>query len=82
MSSANKLNVLLLLTALLTLGVIVTAASAVRFAFFKGPVDPNYQIIQCGGAAGVVHKCIRIEPTAGEINDSATGASYRVIYGH
>jgi hypothetical protein len=40
-----------------------------------------FDIIPCADAKGKIHKCIRIDPTAGEINDAAKGASYRVIYG-
>lgn len=40
-----------------------------------------FDIIPCADAKGKIHKCIRIDPTAGEINDPARGASYRVIYG-
>jgi hypothetical protein len=40
-----------------------------------------FDIIPCADAKGKIHKCIRIDPTAGEINDPAKGASYRVIYG-
>jgi hypothetical protein len=40
-----------------------------------------FDIIPCADAQGKIHKCIRIDPTAGEINDAAKGASYRVIYG-
>lgn len=56
----------------------------------KAPAKPKpastnssaaYEIIACGDAAGRIHKCIRIDPAAGEINDTAKGASYRVIYG-
>ncbi len=40
-----------------------------------------FDIIPCADAKGTIHKCIRIDPAAGEINDAAKGASYRVIYG-
>lgn len=42
---------------------------------------PAFDIIPCADATGKIHKCIRIDPLAGEINDPAKGASYRVIFG-
>lgn len=42
----------------------------------------EFDIIPCADAKGVVHKCIRIDPAAGEVNDTSRGASYRMIYGH
>lgn len=44
--------------------------------------SPEFDIIPCADAKGVVHKCIRIDPAAGEVNDTTRGASYRMIYGH
>jgi hypothetical protein len=41
----------------------------------------GYETISCGDAKGVTHKCIRIDPQAGELNNAQTGASYRVIFG-
>lgn len=42
----------------------------------------GFDIIACADAKGIVHKCIRIDPAAGEVNDTTRGASYRMIYGH
>lgn len=41
----------------------------------------RYEIIKCGDANGVIHRCIRIDSAAGEINNPTTGARYRVIFG-
>lgn len=49
-------------------------------AFAQGSAE--FDIIPCADAKGVVHKCIRIDPAAGEVNDTTRGASYRMIYGH
>jgi hypothetical protein len=40
----------------------------------------GYDVISCGDGKGATHKCIRVDPQAGELTN-ADGASYRVIYG-
>lgn len=79
----NKLknNILFLIFFILTCNVLLLSVSNVSSMINKVPANPGYEIIDCGDAAGKVHKCIRIDPKAGEINDPAKGASYRVIYG-
>lgn len=76
-----KQNILFLIFFCLSLNIMaLTGIHIVSFAKSM-PQGSSYEIIDCGDAAGRIHKCIRIDPKAGEINDAAKGASYRVIYG-
>lgn len=79
----NKLkqNVLFLIFFCLSANIVALTCIHI-FAFAKTiPQSTAYETIDCGDATGRIHKCIRIDPRAGEINDSSKGASYRVIYG-
>lgn len=81
MLSKFKQNILFFIFFCLSLN-IITLAGVHIVSFVKTmPQGSSYEIIDCGDAAGRVHKCIRIDTRAGEINDAAKGASYRVIYG-
>lgn len=76
-----KQNVLLLIFLALTINIFVITGAHVYPLLKSFPSAPQYEMIDCGDATGRIHKCIRIDPRAGEINDAAKGASYRVIYG-
>lgn len=77
-----KQNVLFLILLFLTCNVLLLSASSLSSLFNKNYANLGFEIIDCGDAAGKIHKCIRVDPKAGEINDPAKGASYRMIYGH
>lgn len=81
MIDSFKQNVLILIFLVLTCNVLLLSVSNVSSMIGKSSKDPGYEIIDCGDAAGKIHKCIRVDPKAGEINDPAKGASYRMIYG-
>lgn len=81
MLNSLKQNILFLIFLILTCNVLLLSVSNVSSMINKAPANPGYEIIDCGDAAGKVHKCIRVDPKAGEINDPAKGASYRMIYG-
>ena len=74
-----KRNILLIILAAMVLNAGVAFYLNVRSPSFAAE---NYQMIQCADAKGVIHKCIRVDSAAGEINNNKTGASYRVIYGY
>lgn len=76
-----KQNVLFLIFLVLTCNVLLLSASSLSAGLSRFRAQPTYEIIDCGDAAGRIHKCIRVDPKAGEINDPAKGASYRMIYG-
>lgn len=81
MIDSFKQNVLILIFLVLTCNVLLLSVSNVSSMIGKSSKDPGYEIIDCGDAAGKIHKCIRVDPKAGEINDPAKGASYSMIYG-
>ncbi|MFC6790129.1 hypothetical protein ACFQE0_11180 [Methylobacterium komagatae] len=76
-----KQNILFVIFVSLTVNIIALTGANIYSAFSSIPPRNNFEMIECGDAAGHIHKCIRIDPKAGEINDAAKGASYRVIYG-
>lgn len=76
-----KQNVLFLLFIMLTTNIVALTGINAYSSISKMPIQPSYEIIDCGDNAGHIHKCIRIDAKAGEINDPVKGASYRVIYG-
>jgi hypothetical protein len=81
MLSKFKQNILFLIFACLSINIVaLTGIHIVAFAKTM-PRESSYEVIDCGDATGRIHKCIRIDPRAGEINDAAKGASYRVIFG-
>lgn len=79
-----KQNILFFIFATLSLNIVALSGVHVMSVLRSMPKSPaqSFETIDCGDAAGRVHKCIRIDPQAGEINDANKGASYRVIYGH
>lgn len=81
MIHALKQNILFLIFVVLTANIVVLTGINVYSIYSKMAVRQEYETIDCGDAAGRIHKCIRIDPKAGEINDTAKGASYRVIFG-
>ncbi len=81
MLNSLKQNVLFLIFLVLTGNVLMLSVSNVSAFLSKSQAQPAYEIIDCGDATGKIHKCIRVDPKAGEINDPSKGASYRVIYG-
>jgi len=83
MFSALKQNVLFLLFGFLSLNILfLTAAGAYLAAVhLQKQKSPDYEIIQCADAKGLVHNCIRIDPKGGEVTNASTGANYRVIFG-
>lgn len=82
MSSIIRQNILLLILTILTLDMLIVSALGVFGIASASATDSRYDIIDCADGSGAVHKCIRVDAKAGEINNAATGASYRVIYGH
>lgn len=76
-----KQNVLFLIFLTMTANIFILTGVHVYPLIKSIPASPQYEMIDCGDATGRIHKCIRIDPRAGEINDAAKGASYRVIYG-
>jgi hypothetical protein len=81
MLHAIKQNILFLIFIILTINIVTLSGINAYSIFSKMAVRQDYETIDCGDATGKIHKCIRIDPKAGEINDTAKGASYRVIYG-
>ncbi len=81
MINSLKQNILFLIFLVLTCNVLLLSVSSVSSMVNRAPTTNSYEIIDCGDAAGKIHKCIRVDPKAGEINDPAKGASYRMIYG-
>jgi hypothetical protein len=81
MLHAIKQNILFLIFIILTINIVTLSGINAYSIFSKMAVRQDYETIDCGDANGKIHKCIRIDPKAGEINDTAKGASYRVIYG-
>lgn len=81
MLNSLRQNVLFLIFLVLTGNVLLLSVSNFSSFFSKSSNQPAYETIDCGDAAGKIHKCIRVDPKAGEINDPSKGASYRVIYG-
>lgn len=81
MLNSLKQNVLFLIFLILTGNVLLLSMSNYSSLLSKTSPTLPYEIIDCGDAAGKIHKCIRVDPKAGEINDPAKGASYRVIFG-
>ncbi len=81
MLSRLKQNMLFLIFLTLAANIFVLTGALVYPLIKSIPATPQYEMIDCGDATGRIHKCIRIDPRAGEINDAAKGASYRVIYG-
>lgn len=81
MINSFKQNVLFLIFLVLTGNVLLLSVSSVSSIINKPSKEAGYEIIDCGDAAGKIHKCIRVDPKAGEINDPSKGASYRMIYG-
>lgn len=69
---------------LVALSLNILAVSALGAMIFGKVLEPasKYDIIDCADATGSVRKCIRVDAGAGEFNDVANGANYRVIYGH
>lgn len=74
-------NALFLIFILLTLNVLAITATGAYFLFSHLSFE-KYETMDCADATGRIRKCIRIEPSAGEINDQAKNANYRVIYGY
>jgi hypothetical protein len=81
MLSKLKQNILFVLFFALVANILFLAGISGISLLKSMPSTPSFETIECGDASGRVHKCIRIDPKAGEINDPAKGASYRVIYG-
>ncbi len=81
MLHAIKQNILILIFIVLTTNIVALTGINAYSSYSKMMVRQDYETIDCGDATGKIHKCIRIDPKAGEINDTAKGASYRVIYG-
>lgn len=81
MINSFKQNVLFLIFLVLTCNVLLLSVPSFSTIFSKSSRANGFEIIDCGDAAGTIHKCIRVDPKAGEINDPAKGASYRMIYG-
>jgi len=67
---------------ILTLDLLFLSVLSGYFLIRNFSPSTPYDIIDCADSAGRVHKCIRVDPKAGEVSDPAKGASYRVIYGH
>jgi hypothetical protein len=82
MSTTFRQNVLFFILVVLTLNIAAQTTLGWLFMRSNQKVDPSYDIIDCGDGTGRVHKCIRVDPKAGEVSNAATGASYRVIFGH
>ncbi|MDQ0445188.1 hypothetical protein [Methylobacterium persicinum] len=76
-----KQNILLLIFVALTVNLLALSGAIMLWLFPKQQAQSVYNIIDCGDNSGKIHKCIRIDAKAGEINDAVRGASYRVIYG-
>jgi hypothetical protein len=81
MIHAIKQNILFLIFIVLTANIVALTGINAYSAYSKITLRQDFETIDCGDATGRIHKCIRIDPKAGEINDTAKGASYRVIYG-
>lgn len=81
MLSKLKQNVLFLIFISLSLNLFALSGVHIMSIMKAIPPSQSYETIDCGDATGRIHKCIRIDPRAGEINDASKGASYRVIYG-
>jgi hypothetical protein len=81
MLHAIKQNILFLIFIVLTLNIVALTGINAYSVISRMPLKQDFETIDCGDATGRIHKCIRIDPKAGEINDAAKGASYRVIYG-
>ena len=81
MLSKLKQNVLFLIFITTAINIFILTGAHIYPVIKSMPSTPQYEMIDCGDATGRIHKCIRIDPRAGKINDAAKGASYRVIYG-
>lgn len=81
MFASVKQNLLLLIFIGLTLNIMLLSGYSYFILSTKPLPTTGFEIIECGDGTGKIHKCIRIDAKAGEINDAAKGASYRVIYG-
>ena len=76
-----KQNLIFIFLIALSVNVLVLSSlSIVRLLERSKP--SQFDIIDCADGASRVRKCIRIDATAGEVNDATKGASYRVIYGY
>lgn len=82
MMASIKQNLFFLMFAAVTLNILGLSASAYYNIINSMPKKNDFEMIDCGDAAGRIHKCIRIDVKAGEVTDPVKGASYRVIYGH
>ncbi len=81
MLGSLKQNILFLIFICLAANIIALTGIHIASVMKAIPQAQNYEVIDCGDAQGRIHKCIRIDPKAGEINDASKGASYRVIFG-
>lgn len=77
-----KQNTLFLIFIILTANALLLTTVCGYVAYKNLPASTIYDIIDCADGSGQIHKCIRIDSKAGEVNDAAKGASYRVIFGH
>ncbi|MCJ2013053.1 hypothetical protein [Methylobacterium sp. J-076] len=82
MLNSLKQNILFLIFVVLSCNIFLLSYTNVSSFMSKNKSEANYDIIDCGDSSGKTHKCIRVDSKAGEINDPAKDASYRVIYGH
>ena len=81
MLGSFKQNILFFIFICLSANIMALTGIHVASVLKTLPQAQSFELIDCGDAQGRIHKCIRIDPKAGEINDSSKGASYRVIYG-
>lgn len=83
MINTIKSNIIFLMLICLTLNIVGITALGVYAIVWTSSGDETveYDVIECGDPTGRVHKCIRVDPNAGEVT-KPDGASYRVIFGH
>ncbi len=80
MWSVIRQNTLFLILIVMTLNFLTLSAICALSMRGGSSQQPAFDIIDCADAASRIHKCIRIDPQAGEFNQN--DASYRMIYGH
>lgn len=81
MPSSLRPNIILFMLIALSLNIILLSGLTITSILPKNSSLTTYDVIDCGDNTGKIHKCIRVDTKAGEINDSAKGATYHVIYG-